>query len=67
MGALTLRGAGGDVNVRQQTGGGELPRSVVSAPGTIEMSGMEDRSNYDGQPDIPVEVKSPAINDIFSI
>jgi len=65
MGAPALRGAGRDVNVRQQTGGGELPRSVVSASGTIEMSRMEDRSSPASLLDIPEEARSPAINDLL--
>jgi hypothetical protein len=38
---------------------------VASAPGTIEMSGIEDRSNPGSLLDIPVEARSPAISDLF--
>ena len=46
-------------------GGGELPRSVVSASGTIEMSRMEDRSSPVSLLDIPEKARSPAINDLL--
>jgi hypothetical protein len=36
MDGLVLRGAGRNVNVRQQTGGRELPRSVVFAQRAAE-------------------------------
>ena len=60
MGALALRGAGRDVKVRQQTDSSELPRSIGSVPGAIEMSGMEDQSSPGGLLDTPVDAGSPA-------